>query len=220
MFSGVNSSSSFWKNSCRISSPACCLLLSSRFSMAEILDLALAVVAKFIHEGCICCDLEVRISTWSPLCNLWLRGTSLWLTLAPIQWLPKKVWMEKAKSSAVLFCGMVLISPLGVKTNISEAKRFNLMVSRKSMASGWGSSNISLMVRSHFSNSPSSSPPPPSLYFQWAAKPCSAMSFIRSLRICTSIHCPLLLIKVTWSAWYPLDLGWFTQSRRRSGCGL
>lgn len=51
-----------------------------------------------------------------------------------------------------------------------------------------------------FSSSPSSSLPPPSLYFQCAAKPCSATSFIRSLRICTSIHWPLLLIRVTWSA--------------------
>ena len=46
--------------------------------------------------------------------------------------------MEKAKSSAVLFWGMVLISPLGVKTNISEAKRFSLMVSRTVTALEWG----------------------------------------------------------------------------------
>ena len=197
MFSGVYSTPSLEKNSRNISSPACCIPRCSRFSMACILALAFAVVAKFIHEGCTCCDLEVRISTWSPLCSLWLKGTSLWLTLAPMQWLPKNVWMENAKSSAVQFCGIVLISPFGVKTNISEANRFSLMVSRKSMASGCGSSRISLMVRSHFSSSPSSSLPPPSLYFQCAAKPCSATSFIRSLRICTSIHWPLLLIRVT-----------------------
>lgn len=58
---------------------------------------------------------------------------------------------ENAKSSAVEFCGMVLSSPFGVKTKISEANKFNLIVSRKSMASGCGSSSISLMVRSHFS---------------------------------------------------------------------
>ena len=29
------------------------------------------------HCGCTRCDFEVRISTWSPLCNLWLNGTNL-----------------------------------------------------------------------------------------------------------------------------------------------
>ena len=156
-FSSFHSISSFLKKSTSLSSPACCMARCSRFKIPAILALALAVVAKLIHAGCTCCDLEVRISTWSPLFSLWLNGTSLWFTFAPIQWLPKKVWMEKAKSRAVQFCGMVLISPFGVKMNISEAKRFSLMVSRKSMASGCGSSKISLMVRSHFSSSPSSS---------------------------------------------------------------
>ena len=169
--------------------------------MAAILVRARAVVAYTSHSGCTRCDLEVNISTWSPLCSLWLRGTNLWFTLAPMQWLPMSVCKEKAKSSAVEFCGMVLRSPFGVKTKISDANKFSLMVSRKSMASGCGSSRISLMVRSHFSSSPSSSLPPPSLYFQWAAKPCSATSFIRLLRICTSIHCPLLPIRVTCRAW-------------------
>ena len=157
MFSSFHSMSSFLKKSVSFSSPTCCMLRCSRFRMPAILALALAVVAKLIHAGCTRCDLEVKISTWSPLFNLWLRGTSLWLTLAPIQWLPKKVWSEKAKSSAVQFCGMVLISPFGVKINISDAKRFSLIVSRKSIASGCGSSRISLIVRSHFSSSPSSS---------------------------------------------------------------
>lgn len=38
-------------------------LLLSRFRIASILALALAVVAKLIHEGCTFCDLDVRIST-------------------------------------------------------------------------------------------------------------------------------------------------------------
>ena len=71
-----------------------------------------------------------------------------------MQWQPMSVCREKAKSSAVAFCGSVLRSPLGVKTNISEAKSPSLMLSRKSMASGCGSSSISLMVWSHFSSSP------------------------------------------------------------------
>lgn len=62
-----------------------------------------------------------------------------------------------------------------------------------------------------FSSSPSSSLPPPSLYFQCAAKPCSATSFIRSLRICTSIHWPCcsselreVLIAVGFRMAYPV----------------
>ena len=158
--------SSFFKNSLRISSPIFWFALRSLRRMAAILARARAVVAKTSHCGCTRCDFEVRISTWSPLCNLWLNGTNLWLTLAPIQWLPISVCRENAKSRAVEFCGIVFSSPLGVNTNISEANKLSLMVSRKSMASGCGSSNISLMVFNHFSNSPSSSLPPPSLYFQ------------------------------------------------------
>ena len=155
-----------FKNSLRISSPIFWFALRSLRRMAAILARARAVVAKTSHCGCTRCDFEVRISTWSPLCNLWLNGTNLWLTLAPIQWLPISVCRENAKSRAVEFCGIVFSSPLGVNTNISEANKLSLMVSRKSMASGCGSSNISLMVFNHFSNSPSSSLPPPSLYFQ------------------------------------------------------
>ena len=47
------------------------------------------------------------------------------------------------RSSAVEFCGIVFSSPLGVNTNISEANKFSLIVSKTSMASGCGSSNIS-----------------------------------------------------------------------------
>ena len=41
----------------------------------------------------------------------------------------------------------------------------------------------------------------PSLYFQWAANPCSAISSILVERICTSIHWPVLLMSVTCRAW-------------------
>lgn len=95
----------------------------SRRRMACILLFALAVLTKLIQPGCTCWLLLVRISTWSPLCNLWLSGTNLWLTLAPMQWLPRKVCIWKAKSSAVQSDGIVLISPFGVKTKISDAKR-------------------------------------------------------------------------------------------------
>ena len=112
--------------------------------------------------------------------------------------------MEKAKSSTVQLAGIVLISPFGVNTKISLAKRFSLMASRKSMASGCGSSRISLMVWSHSLSSFSSSlysllpfSPPCSLYFQWAASPCSAISSMRSERICTSIQRPCFDMRVT-----------------------
>ena len=131
--------------------------------------------------------------------------------------------MLNAKSSAVHPAGIVLISPFGVNTKISDAKRLSLIASRKSMASGCGSSRISLMVRNHSLSSLSSSEysfSSPSLYFQCAANPCSAISSIRSERICTSIHRPCFDIRVTWSAWYPLAFGWLSQSRNRSGCDL
>ena len=65
----------------------------SRRRMASILPFALAVDTKLIHEACTCCDLEERISTWSPLCSLWLNGTSLWLTFAPMQCEPKNAFL-------------------------------------------------------------------------------------------------------------------------------
>ena len=219
----VYSMSLLLKNVRSSSSPRFCISRPSRRSMACIFAFALAVDTKLIHEGCTCCDFEVSISIWSPLCSLWLSGTSLWFTFAPMQWLPRKVWMEKAKSSAVHPAGMVFISPLGVNTKISDAKRLSFMASRKSMASGCGSSSISLMVCSHSLSSPSSSVnsiSPPSLYFQCAANPCSAISSILSERICTSIHRPCFDISVTCSAWYPFAFGWLSQSRSRSGCAL
>ena len=201
----VSSREFCFRKASRISSPRFCVSLPSRRSIAWIFVLALAVDTKFIHDGSTCCEFDVSISTWSPLLSLWLSGTSLWFTLAPMQWLPRKVCIWKAKSRAVHPAGIVLISPFGVNTNISDAKRFSFMVSRKSMASGCGSSRISFMVRSQLFSSPSSSEnspfvATPSLYFQWAANPCSASSSMRSERICTSIHFPCLLIRVTWRA--------------------
>ena len=197
----VMASSLSANQSATIFSPFFCVSRLSRRKMACILPLALAVDTKLIHDGFTCCDFDVRISTWSPLCSLWLSGTSLWLTLAPMQWLPRKVCIWNAKSRAVHPAGKVLISPLGVNTKISLAKRLSLMVSRKSMASGCGSSRISLMVLSQLLSSLSSSTTTsPSLYFQWAANPCSATSSMWSERICTSIHLPCFDMRVTCSA--------------------
>src|SRR4029079_6065387 len=60
----------------------------------------------------------------------------------------------------------------------------------------------------------------PSLYFQWAANPFSAISFMRLVRICTSTHLPCGPITVVCSASYPLLLGLLNQSRNLSGDGV
>src|SRR3954468_23025748 len=59
-----------------------------------------------------------------------------------------------------------------------------------------------------------------SLYFQCAASPFSAISFIRLVRICTSTHLPCGPITVVCNASYPFDLGLLSQSLNRSGEGV
>src|SRR5438552_18921636 len=61
---------------------------------------------------------------------------------------------------------------------------------------------------------------PPSLYFQWAAKPFSAISFILFVRICTSTHRPSGPITVVCNASYPLLFGLLNQSLNLSGEGV
>ena len=133
------------------------------------------------------CLLEVMISTWSPFCSLWFSGTSLWLTFAPIQLAPTSVWISNAKSSAVALKGNCINAPFGVKIKISSEKRFILKSSRKSSALESGFLSISLTFCTHWSKPLSVDD---SLYFQCAANPFSAISFIRLVRICTSTHCP------------------------------
>src|SRR3982750_4122397 len=60
----------------------------------------------------------------------------------------------------------------------------------------------------------------PSLYFQCAARPFSAISFIRLVRICTSTHLPCGPITVVCRASYPFDLGLLNQSLNLSGEGV
>ena len=177
------------RNSLNIFSP---LEIFSRLSFrkaAVSLVLAFAVVTSDSHSSLGVWDFEVNISTWSPLCSFWLKGTSLWFTFAAMQWKPRSECRVNARSSAVASVGSVIRSPLGVKTKISVLNKFSLIVSRKSIAFGSGCSSISLIVFNHTSNSDSSSESP-TLYFQCAAKPRSAISSIFSLRICTSIQFP------------------------------
>ena len=199
----LNSSSLFSRNTCSFLFPSCC---SSRFILrrhAWILLFALAVVTYSSHPCFTCCVLEVIISTWSPPSSLYIKGFSTWLTLAPMQCVPSMVCMLKAKSNAVAPAGRDLMSPFGVNTIISLAKRLSFIVSRRSSVSGCGSSRISLIVCNHPSilSSFSSYTWFWFLYFQCAATPFSSISSIRCERICTSTHTPWLLIKVTCNPW-------------------
>ena len=56
-------------HSFRMFSPCFCCSRLARLSMACIFPRALAVETKLIHDGSTCCDLDVNISTWSPLCR-------------------------------------------------------------------------------------------------------------------------------------------------------
>ena len=68
------------------------------------------------------------------------------LILAPLQFIPTCVCIEKAKSSAVAFLGKAFKSPPGVNTNISFAYKFSLKSSTKSIAFPSGFSSESLIL--------------------------------------------------------------------------
>ena len=87
------------------------------------------------------------------ICQAMTHGHKAVIDLPPMQWLPTMEWMAKAKSRTVAPCGKVRISPFGVKTLSSDAKRLSLMVSRRSSVSGWGSSRISLIELTQVSSS-------------------------------------------------------------------
>ena len=67
-------------------------------------------------------------------------------------------------------------------------------------ANGYQALHLTVMVRNHTVSSDSSSPSP-ILYFQCAAKPFSAISSMRRLRICTSTQLPSRPITVRCRAW-------------------
>lgn len=117
-----------------ITFPSTAIFLLSSFKANLILDFALAVSTKFNHSSFGFCFCEVNISTWSPLFNLWLRGTNLLFTLAPIQWSPILLCISYAKSNVVELLGKVFNSPCGVNTKISSENKFNLNSSIKSRA--------------------------------------------------------------------------------------
>ena len=59
----------------------------------------------------------------------------------------------------------------------------------------------------------------PSLYFQWAAMPSSAMLCISRVRICTSNGMPTSLTTEVCSDWYPFGRGIAMKSLNRPGTG-
>ena len=152
--------------------------------MAAILARARAVVAYTSHSGCTRCDLRsislpghrfAVCGLGEPVCGL--PGADA---------VAADVGMQgegEVQCRRVLRHGLEVA--FGVKTKISDANKFSLMVSRKSMASGCGSSRISLMVRNHFSSSPSSSLPPPLCISS------GRQSLVRQRHSC--VHCGFVL---------------------------
>ncbi len=126
--------------------------------------------------------------------------------------------MLKAKSIGVAPLGRDFNSPLGVNTKISLEYRLSLNSSTKSTAFALEFSSASCNLFSHISIPCSCCWP--CLYLKCAAYPFSAISCIRSLRICTSTHLPLGPITVMCKASYPVDFGEEIQSRSRTGFGV
>ena len=96
--------------------------------------------------------------------------------------------------------GRFITSPLGVKTKTSSGIRSDLMECTRSVTSSvssWFSSiwriQASLSSRERLSDCFLDMP---SLYFQWAAMPYSAVWCISQVRICTSKGTPALVITV------------------------
>ncbi len=65
---------------------------------------------------------------------MWLNGTNLPFTLAPLVFIPISVCILKEKSKGVASFGSDFKSPLGVKTKISLAYRLSLNCSTNSTA--------------------------------------------------------------------------------------
>ena len=101
--------------------------------------------------------------------------------------------------------GKLMTSPLGVNTNTSSGMRSLLMECTKSVTSSlsaWFSSIWRIQARRSSRAALSESlADMPSLYFQWAAMPYSAVWCISQVRICTSKGMPSRPITVVWRDW-------------------
>ena len=126
----------------------------------------------------------------SPVATTWSMGTIRLFTLQPIIRLPTAEWMAYAKSMQVAPAGRLITSPLGVKAKTSSGSR-SLLRSWSRLPESSDSRWFSSSCRTQASRSSSLSwPTMPSLYFQWAATPYSAISSIWRVRICTSKGIP------------------------------
>ena len=164
-----------------------CWRAAISLSACRILVRALEVVTMFSQSCLGVCVLDVMISTWSPLFSICFNCAFLPFTLAPIHLQPSLLWMWKAKSSTVEPLPSLNKSPLGVKTNTSSSYKSSL---NWSMVSNPLLSEFSSASRTEVSHSSSPLSPFTPLYRQWAASPRSAISSMRSVRICTSTHLP------------------------------
>jgi len=115
------------------------------------------------------------------------QGNNSSVTLAPIQVCPTSVWIAYAKSMALASCGRMTTPAFG-------SKRYKPLPD-KDPPSGWKEIRWDLYVLLPLDYLAQPGEPlfvfrgdraVPSLYFQWAAMPSSAILCISSVRICTS----------------------------------
>ena len=200
----------------RVSLAKACWRAAISFNAWRILVRALEVVTMFSQSCLGVCVFDVIISTWSPLCSICFSCTFLPFTFAPIHLQPSLLWMWNAKSSTVEPLASLNKSPLGVNTNTSSSYKSSL---NWSIVSSPLLSELSKASRTEVSHSSRPDSPFTPLYRQWAARPRSAISSMRSVRICTSTHLPSGPITVMCSDSYPLLLGTDSQSRSLFGLG-
>ncbi len=132
----------------------------------------------------VCC-FDVKISTLSPFCNTCFIETVLLFTFPAEQLLPMFECISYAKSKTVDCARNLRKSPFGVNTKISSVYNSIREFLSSSSSVLESLSSICLTLASQFN---SSSARAPSLYFQCAACPFSAISSMRFVRICTSTH--------------------------------
>ena len=138
--------------------------------------------------------------------------TSFPFTLAPTILFPTALWIAYAKSIGVEPFGRFFTSPEGVKQYTLSANKSKSLFNR--LKNSW----LSDISRCHskiwrnqdsFSSSLAFSvlPSNPSLYFQCAAIPYSAVRCISKVRICISNGVPLFPINVVCNDWYIFGFG-------------
>ena len=158
-------------------------IFSSRSSFLNhclILDLASLVLTIFSQSRLgPCGEAEVIISTISPVLSCASSVTIRPLILAPMHLCPIAECIAYAKSRGVEPAGKSITSPLGVKTNTSSLNKSVRTLSINSRES-LDSASYSSILRSQaiFSSMLLFFPEAPSLYFQCAAMPYSAVSCI------------------------------------------